>query len=257
MKVFRDIPAWREERRTLSSPLGLVATMGALHAGHLELVHRSRRENAFTAVTIFVNPTQFDDPQDLAAYPQVLDQDLALLEQAGVDLVLAPRADEVYPNGYRYRIKESEESLILCGKYRPGHFDGMLTVVLKLLNLVAPQRAYFGEKDFQQLELIRGMVEAFFVPVEIIAVPTVREEDGLALSSRNLRLSPQARAKAPRLNQLLQTLQSDEAVRLELDHEGFQVDYVETWKGRRLAAAHLEGVRLIDNIPSKPQGEPQ
>lgn len=246
MKLFQDLDEWRQWRSQISEPLGFVPTMGALHAGHLSLVERSLQENERTAVSIFVNPTQFDDPSDLAAYPQPLQQDLEMLHS--VDFVIAPPAAQMYPHGYRYRVSESQLSKILCGAHRPGHFDGMLTVVLKLLQLVAPTRAYFGEKDFQQLELIRGMVEEFFLPLQVVGCPIVRESDGLALSSRNTRLSPEERALAPQLARLLQTSRPPEAIADDLMRAGFEVDYVQHWRGRLLAAVRLGPVRLIDNV---------
>ena len=246
MIVFRDLQEWRRQRQNIHSSLGFVPTMGALHAGHLSLVDRSQQENEQTAVSIFVNPTQFDDPKDFNAYPHTLEQDLKVLDK--VDFVIVPTAAQVYPNGYAYRVSESEVSKILCGAHRPGHFDGMLTVVLKLLQLVAPQRAYFGEKDFQQLQLIQEMVQDFFLPLEVVACPTVREPDGLAMSSRNQRLDPAAREKARKFAQLLQSNQSSDEIGKQLEAAGFGVDYVQEWRGRRLGAVRLGEVRLIDNV---------
>jgi pantoate--beta-alanine ligase len=223
--------------------------MGALHAGHLALVHASLADNPWTAVSIFVNPTQFDRPDDLERYPRRHDEDLEQLAAAGVEAILMPSADVLYPDGYRYRVSETEISRRLCGAHRPGHFDGVLTVVLKLLNLVRPARAYFGEKDYQQLQLVRGMVEAFFMDTRIVACPIVREPDGLALSSRNLRLDPAQRRLAPELHRTLRGAADPASARRELERLGFAVDYVEDWDGRRLAAACLGDVRLIDNVP--------
>ncbi len=237
---------WVSTRQQLTGTLGFVPTMGALHEGHLSLVERSRRENDHTLVSIFVNPTQFDDPSDLEAYPRTLESDVALLGE-GV-LVLAPTAAEMYPQGYRYRVHEEVDSLRLCGAHRPGHFDGMLTVVLKLLGLARADRAYFGEKDFQQLELVRGMAEDFFLATEIVACPTVREADGLAMSSRNRRLSASERALAARFPQVLLSAGSCSAAVDELKTLGFVTDYVEEWRGRRLGAVRLGDVRLIDNL---------
>lgn len=248
MKVFSALSEWQATRAQLQGSLGFVPTMGALHTGHLQLVQRSRAENDFTLVSIFVNPTQFDDARDLAAYPRTLEEDLQQLE--GVDYVLAPNARDMYPQGYRYRVSELQDSQRLCGAHRPGHFDGMLTVVLKLLNLARADRAYFGEKDFQQLQLVKGMVTDFFLPVEIVACPTVREPDGLAMSSRNRRLRPEQRSLAARLPQILRSAGSPEEARQELEQLGFVPDYVEEWQGRRLAAVHLGEVRLIDNVES-------
>ena len=251
MTVYDDINKWRTDRLLLP-PLGFVPTMGALHAGHLRLVDESRAHNAETVVSLFVNPTQFDDPQDLRAYPQDLEGDLRLLEEAGVEHVLTPRAEAMYPQGYRYKVTETEDSRRLCGAHRAGHFEGMLTVVLKLLLLVRPQRAYFGEKDFQQLRLVQGMVADFFVDTEIVPVPIVREADGLAMSSRNARLSPEARTQAALFPRLLATPGTAEQVKESLIQAGFEVDYVEDWQGRRLAAVRVASkggsVRLIDNL---------
>jgi pantoate--beta-alanine ligase len=249
--VFEAPAAWRRERLAqmrAGRTLGFVPTMGALHEGHLSLVRRSRAENDLTLVSIFVNPTQFDDPADLAAYPRTLDEDLGMLRAEGTDFVIHPRETDLYPDGYRYRVTESPLSGVLEGAHRPGHFDGVLTVVLKLLQIASADRAYFGEKDWQQLILVRGMAEAFFLPTAIVACATVREADGLALSSRNRRLLPLDRKRAPRFHQALSSAAtSDEACR-ELRAEGFEVDYVEDRDGRRLGAVRLGGVRLIDNV---------
>jgi pantoate--beta-alanine ligase len=197
MKIFTALPEWRDYRNSLAAdPLGFVPTMGALHAGHMSLVKQSQRDDAATVVSIFVNPAQFNQVADLATYPRQGEQDLALLRQQEVDAVFMPPYQEMYPDDYRYRVSENELSQRLCGEHRPGHFDGVLSVVMKLLNLVRPDRAYFGEKDYQQLQLIRGMVAAFFLPVEIRSCPVVREADGLALSSRNQRLDAVQRPKA-------------------------------------------------------------
>lgn len=248
MKVFTSLPEWRSYREAQPAP-GFVPTMGALHAGHLALVHASLADNPWTAVSIFVNPTQFDRPDDLEHYPRRHDEDLEQLAAAGVEAILMPSAETLYPDGYRYRVSETEISRRLCGAHRPGHFDGVLTVVLKLLNLVRPARAYFGEKDYQQLQLVRGMVETFFVDTRIVACPIVREPDGLALSSRNLRLDPAQRCLAPELHRTLRGAADPASARRELERLGFAVDYVEDWDGRRLAAACLGDVRLIDNVP--------
>jgi pantoate--beta-alanine ligase len=199
-------------------------------------------------VSIFVNPTQFDRPEDLAKYPKTLEADRHVLEEAGADYLIYPQYEELYRDDYRYKVSESRESRILCGAHRPGHFDGVLTVVMKLLNLARADRAYFGEKDFQQLELVRGMVEAFFVPTAIVPCALVREADGLAMSSRNTRLSPEERERAPLFARILREERDTEEARRKLEAAGFQVDYVEEWKGRRLGAVHLGSVRLIDNV---------
>ena len=250
--VFDRIWVWQERRacdvrRGIS--LGYVPTMGALHEGHLSLVERSRTENDRTLVSIFVNPTQFDDPADLDAYPRTLERDLALLDVAGVDFVLLPRAEEMYCDGFRYRVSETELSTTLEGVHRPGHFDGVLTVVLKLLHIAAAERAYFGEKDWQQLSLVRGMADAFFLPTTIVACQTVRESSGLALSSRNARLTAPDRARAATLHRVLTSAATTNDAIDQLTDAGFAVDYVADRDGRRLAAVRLAGVRLIDSVP--------
>jgi len=226
--------------------------MGALHDGHRSLVARAKAENARAVASIFVNPAQFDDLGDLERYPRTLEQDLAMLRDAGCDLVFLPRAGDLYPDGYRYRVTESERSLELEGASRPGHFDGVLTVVLKLLLLVRPERAYFGEKDFQQLQLVEGLAQAFFLDTAIVRCPTLREADGLAMSSRNRLLTPAERARAPAFHRVLaESLAAGRNAReaeAELAREGFGVDYVADRDGRRLGAVRLGTVRLIDNV---------
>jgi pantoate--beta-alanine ligase len=249
--VFDDIGQWRQERRSelkAGVTLGLVPTMGALHGGHVSLVRRSLAENARTLVSIFVNPTQFNDPGDLAAYPRPLDADLDLLRAEGVDFVLRPEPGQMYPDGYGYHVTERPMSERLEGAWRPGHFDGVLTVVMKLLQLASAERAYFGEKDWQQLALVRGMVRAFFVPTEIVACPTVRDASGLALSSRNARLPGGDVAKAAQFHAALVGAPTATAAREQLRDAGFIVEYVEDVEGRRLGAVRLGDVRLIDNV---------
>ena len=251
-RVFDSPSAWREERRShvpAGVSLGFVPTMGALHEGHLSLMRRSRAENDRTLVSIFLNATQFDDREDFTRYPRPIEQDLATLGDEGVEYVLAPGERDLYPDGFRYRVTEIERSHVLEGAFRPGHFDGVLTVVLKLLQIAAADRAYFGEKDWQQLCLVRGLAEAFFLSTAIVACATVREPDGLASSSRNRRLSPPDRLKAPELYRALSTSPSADAAARALRVAGFAVDYVEDQEGRRLAAVRLGGVRLIDNVP--------
>ena len=228
--------------------LGFVPTMGALHEGHLELVRRARRDCELVGVSIFVNPTQFNDPKDLEKYPRNLERDMKLLDSVGADFLFFPEYSQIYSDGYRFKVAEEPFSKTLCGAHRPGHFDGVLTVVMKLLNLVKPTKAYFGEKDYQQLKLITDMVSAFHMGCEIVPCPTVREPDGLAMSSRNTRLTPAHREVAPTLYRVLQTAASDEEARLQLIQNGFRVDYVETVEGRRFGAAFLGDVRLIDNV---------
>jgi len=228
--------------------VGFVPTMGALHEGHLSLVEASVEHNDFTVVSVFINPKQFDDTSDFEAYPADDQKDLDRLEQAGVDVVLLPDPAQIYADNYRFKVSESEFSQHLCGAHRPGHFDGVLTVVMRLLNLVRPDNAYFGEKDYQQLQLIRDMATAFFMPVNIVACATVREADGLAMSSRNQRLDQRQREKAAMLFATLSQSRSAEQARDTLTRQGFDVDYVEDIAGRRLAAARLGNTRLIDNV---------
>ncbi|MBC7287344.1 MAG: pantoate--beta-alanine ligase, partial [Armatimonadetes bacterium] len=165
--------------------IGFVPTMGALHDGHLALIRRCRAENDFVVVSIYVNPTQFGPGEDLDKYPRQLQQDCEKAEQAGVDLVFAPRDTQMYPEGYCTWVVVEKLTEPLCGRFRPGHFRGVTTVVAKLFNIVEPDRAYFGEKDYQQLVVVKRMVADLNIPVRIISVPTVREADGLAMSSRN------------------------------------------------------------------------
>lgn len=249
-RLFTSIDEWREYRRTLpiSATIGFVPTMGALHEGHASLLKRARGENDFVALSIYVNPTQFNDPKDLEKYPETLEADLALASGAGVDFVIAPTYAQMYPDAYRFRVTETGFSQALCGAHRPGHFDGVLTVVLKLLNFVRPTRAYFGEKDFQQLTLIREMSQALFLETEIVGCPTVRENDGLAMSSRNVNLSADARTQAAAFPIALRDSMTAENARKRLEADGFIVDYVEDRNGRRYGAVKVGGVRLIDNF---------
>lgn len=254
MKLCHSIADWRALRSALDGrTLGLVPTMGALHAGHLSLVERCRRENDVTVVSIFVNPTQFDQQADLDRYPRQTERDLALLQDAAVDAVFLPAREEIYADGFRYRVSESELSRRLCGAHRPGHFDGVLTVVMKLLNIVLPTRAYFGQKDYQQLFLVRGMTQAFFMEVEIVACPVVREPDGLAMSSRNRNLDAAQRQLAPSFQLVLRESVDTDSAHRRLQQLGFDVDYVEDFDGRRLAAVRLGSTRLIDNVLIKEQ----
>jgi pantoate--beta-alanine ligase len=253
MKVVEtatELARLRRERET--GDTGFVPTMGALHEGHLSLLARARAGNARVWASLFVNPAQFNDPADLAGYPRPAEEDLRLLRDAGCDLVFLPRESDIYPDGYRYRVMENDLSRRFCGAGRPGHFDGVLTVVLKLLLLVRPERAYFGEKDFQQLQLVDGMARAFFLDTEIVACPLVREPDGLAMSSRNRLLTAEERARAPDFHRLLARSipgqQSADDTAAELALAGFAVEYVADHAGRRLAAVRLGKVRLIDNV---------
>jgi pantoate--beta-alanine ligase len=267
----------RREIATLPRPLVLVPTMGALHQGHLDLMRHAREiagPGGTVAASIFVNPIQFDRAGDLAAYPQPLEDDLAKCRATGVDLVFTPQADRMYFPDRSITITENLLSKNLCGATRPGHFDGVCTVVMKLFNLFQPDAAVFGEKDYQQLAIIRRMVRDLDVPVEIAGHPTVREPDGLAMSSRNTRLTPEHRADAPRIRRALEgarsLLQFGErsaapflaAARKHLEDSPFlELDYLELVDAETLqpigqikrpallaVAAFYGEVRLIDNI---------
>lgn len=249
MRVSKSVAEWLERRRTFSGrTIGFVPTMGALHHGHASLVKRCREENDITVVSIFVNPSQFNDPKDLERYPRTMESDLSLLEELGTDEVFTPTAPELYPRGYRFRVEEDCITKVMEGIHRPGFFQGVMTVVMKLLNIVRADRAYFGEKDFQQLQLITDMAKEFFIATEIVPCPTIRETSSLAASSRNLLLSSQGRTKAAEIYRALKTAATPEEARAILTSEGFDVDYVEDHWGRRFAAAFLEGIRLIDNV---------
>lgn len=251
MRIFTTLSEWLAERREFQQQyarIGFVPTMGALHEGHAELLRRSVAENDATILSIFVNPTQFNDPSDLEKYPRTVEADCALAERIGCTAVIMPTYQDMYPDGYRYKISEHPESTILCGAYRPGHFDGVLTVVMKLLQISGAQSAYFGEKDYQQYRLIDQMCKDFFLPINIIPCPIVRDTDGLALSSRNVRLSAESRAIACQFPVLLRTSATVEQAVERLTDHGMLVDYVEEHWGRRLGAVHVGGVRLIDNI---------
>ena len=206
MRVCHSIAEFRAEiasYRAAGQSVGLVTTMGALHAGHMALVSRARIDCDRVVTTIFVNPTQFGEAADLANYPRTEEADLALFASAGVDAVLIPTVEQMYPEGEETIVETTHLAHVLHGKVRPGHFRGVATVVTKLFNIAAADRAYFGEKDYQQLAVIRRMARDLLMPVEVVGVPTVREDDGLAMSSRNVRLSPEHRREAPVLNRVL------------------------------------------------------
>ncbi|MDF3023473.1 MAG: panC [Alphaproteobacteria bacterium] len=247
--IVSDPRSWQKQRKELAGTLGFVPTMGNLHEGHIALAKRAKAENHHVIVSLFVNPTQFNQRADYEKYARTFDADVKLLGEAGVDFVLYPDEPAMYPDKYDVQVIEKTISKELEGEFRPGHFEGMLTVVLKLLNIAQADRAYFGEKDFQQLTLVKKMVEAFFVPTEIIPCPTIRQEDGLALSSRNGRLSPEQRKQAVEISRLLKSSLSDDEIMKKLAEAGFKPEYVATKWGRRLAAAWLGDVRLIDNVP--------
>lgn len=249
MNIVTNLKEWQQIRAKLQGKtIGFVPTMGHLHAGHLSLCQRSTVENDITVVSIFINPSQFNQACDFDNYPRTIEQDIKLLQSLKIDYLFLPDAKAMYADDYHVRVTELELSSTLEGEYRPGHFTGMLTVVLKLLNLTQPTRAYFGEKDYQQLLLVKKMVEAIFLPVDIIACETLRAEDGLALSSRNSRLNTEQRKKAKFFPQLLHGSLSTEEISKKLHELGFKVDYiVDQWE-RRLGAVWIDDIRLIDNI---------
>ena len=273
MRVIETVPEFRAARVGLGE-VGLVPTMGYLHEGHLSLVARANAECAAVAVSIFVNPTQFGPNEDLARYPRDLPRDLGLLEAAGVDLVFAPQPAEVYPPGFDTAIEVRGVTEVLEGAVRPGHFSGVATVVAKLFNIVQPTRAYFGQKDAQQSVVIRKLVRDLNLPVEVVVAPTVREADGLALSSRNSYLAPDQRAAAPAIfralgaaKALFQAGERDaetlrEAMRVVIAAQPLmQIDYVSVAdvdtlrelsvvQGQALAsmAVRLGTTRLVDNL---------
>jgi len=275
VQIVRDVPALRAaiaELRSGGGTVALVPTMGALHAGHLALVAEARRRAPHVVASIFVNPKQFGANEDLATYPRQEAADAAMLEQAGCALLWAPSAAAMYPEGFATNVGVTGVSEGLCGAARPGHFDGVATVVAKLFNQVRPDVALFGEKDYQQLAVIRRMAADLDLPVEIVAVPTWRDADGLALSSRNAYLSPAERGAAAALPQAL--LAAAETIagggdieaalaqsRARLEAAGFVTEYVELRDAdslapvarldapaRLLAAARLGRTRLIDNV---------
>jgi pantoate--beta-alanine ligase len=262
--------AWRRA----GDDIGLVPTMGALHAGHDSLVSRARRENQRVIVSVFVNPAQFTPDEDFEKYPRPFEQDRARLEALGVDAIFHPPVDQIYPAAFKTRVDPGPLGDVLEGKSRPGHFGGVLTVVLKLFNLSQPKRAYFGQKDFQQVVLVRQLVRDLVLPVRIVVVPTVREPDGLAMSSRNAYLDPAQRQLAPIVRQALteaaQAFTAGETRAAELERlttdrlavaPGVAIDYValvdettltrpqQASPGSVLAVAvKLGSTRLIDNV---------
>ena len=245
-----------ETRRALEQSrqgsIGLVPTMGSLHEGHLALLRAARAENATVVMSLFVNPAQFGDASDLAKYPRDEKHDLQLAREAGVDLVFAPSADEMYPPGFQTWVEVTELGEILEGRFRPGHFRGVATVVLKLLNVVRPTCVYFGQKDAQQVAVIRQLVADLAVEVELRVVPTVRDDDGLALSSRNARLTADERTAALALPRALATRDRDAALAELASSNGLEVDYVEVadFDPPVLAGAvRIGSTRLIDNVP--------
>lgn len=278
MEVFRDVAGLRQyitKHRTNLNSLGLVPTMGALHQGHINLVRASKKENDITVCSIYVNPTQFNSQSDLTNYPRTLEEDTALLEKEGCDVLFAPQNEEMYPETPILQFHFGNLEKTMEGKFRSGHFNGVGLIVSKFLNIVAPDRAYFGQKDIQQFFIVKQLIKDLSFPVELRRIPTLREPDGLALSSRNLRLTPALRKKAPLMyialkeaGALLKKQKPVEEIKtfvkeLFLDDKDFKLEYFELADGNSLGiidhapkkgevflciAAYLGEVRLIDNI---------
>lgn len=246
MRIVRTIAELQLDRP--AGTVGLVPTMGSFHDGHLSLFRAAREENDLVVASLFLNPAQFDDERDLAAYPRSEARDAELADDAGVDVLFAPSAEELYPDGFETWVEVERLGAILEGRVRPGHFRGVATICLKLFNIVRPQRAYFGQKDAQQAAVVRRMVRDLNVPVEIRVLPTVRDEDGLAHSSRNARLSQDERQRVLALPRALATRDAARARKLLGD---LDVDYIEVadFEPKVLAAAVRVGdIRLIDNV---------
>ena len=255
MKIIRTIAKTRAALRD-HGDIGLVPTMGAYHAGHVALFAAAREENELVVASLFVNPAQFGDPGDLDRYPRDEAADAAIAEEAGVDVLFAPAVEEMYPPGYETWVNVENASRGLEGDHRPGHFRAVATICLKLFNIVRPRRAYFGQKDAQQVEVVRRMIRDLDLDLELRVVPTVRDPDGLALSSRNVLLSPEERERALQLPRALAT---KDAARARALLDGLEVDYLELapFDPPVLAAAVRVGsIRLIDNVPLDEGGSP-
>ena len=259
MRVVRSIAEMRDALESLrTEPIGLVPTMGALHEGHLSLLRAARAECDTVVMSLFVNPAQFREGVDLQAYPRDEERDLARARAEGVDLVFAPSVEEMYPPGFQTWVDVTELGSILEGQFRPGHFRGVATIVVKLFNVVRPTRAYFGQKDAQQVEVIRQLIRDLALDIEIRVLPVVRDEDGLALSSRNVLLSANERKRALALSRALGTRDRDAALALLSAANGLKVDYVEIadFDPPTLAGAvHVGSTRLIDNVPLEGEDE--
>lgn len=280
MKVIHTIKDLQAELKALKAQgkkVGLVPTMGALHAGHASLVKRSTNENDVTVVSVFVNPTQFNDKNDLAKYPRTLDADCRLLDDCGAAFVFAPSVDEMYPQPDIRQFSYAPLDTVMEGAFRPGHFNGVCQIVSKLFDAVTPDRAYFGEKDFQQLAIIREMVRQMNYKLEIVGCPIVREEDGMALSSRNKRLSAEERKNALKISQTIfksrtfaashtvdetqkmveDAIENAPGLRLEYFEivDGNTLQKINNWEDTSYAVGCITvfcgEVRLIDNIKYK------
>ena len=274
-KKATEIYNFLSEKKKQGSKIGFVPSMGALHAGHLSLVEASKKQDSITVCSIFINPTQFNDPKDFEKYPITVENDIYLLEKAGCDIVFLPSAEEIYPNGihenFHYDLGYLEN--ILEGKYRPGHFQGVCQVMDHLLKIISPTNLYLGQKDYQQCMVLKKLIEIIGLKTNIIISPTLREADGLAMSSRNMRLSPTERKQAVSIYEALSLIKNElkpgsldslkQKAFDQLSSKGFKTDYIEiadavtlisieNWDGSTkavaLCAAFLQEVRLIDNM---------
>ena len=251
MKILQTIKELQTEISALKAAgklVGLVPTMGALHAGHASLVKRSVAENDVTVVSIFVNPTQFNDINDLAKYPRTLEADCQLLQSVGASIVFAPSVDEVYPEPDTRTFSYAPLDTVMEGAFRPGHFNGVCQIVSKLFDMVQPHYAYFGEKDFQQLAIIREMVRQMNYPIEIIGCPIVREEDGLAMSSRNTRLSAEERITALNISQTLFDSQSFAKSHTLAETKAFVEESIAAIDGLRLEYYEVVDDRTLQTV---------
>jgi pantoate--beta-alanine ligase len=280
VKLIEDLKKAINEAKTTGKSIGFVPTMGYLHEGHMSLANQARNENDFVVMSIFVNPAQFGPNEDLDKYPRDLDRDIKMAKEAGVDLLFFPQVNEMYPQDGGITIRAGAQANVLCGASRPGHFDGVLKVVTKLFHLVEPTRVYFGQKDAQQLAIIETLVRDYNFPLEVRRVPTVRESDGLAKSSRNVFLSEQERQEAPSIHQAIQLglehykehQNVEEAKKVTKQHiensTSGNIDYVELLSYPDLTndissnssvilavAVFFEKARLIDNMMLNNKGE--
>lgn len=250
IKVLKTVSEIKEYRNSLQTDsVGFIPTMGTLHDGHLELIRQSKKNNEVTVVSIFVNPAQFNNRNDFETYPNRLDTDLKALMTLGVDAVITPTEADVYPNGYHYKLTEDKDSMGLCGSARPGHFDGVLTVLIKLFNLVKPLDVYMGLKDYQQYRLVKNMAQDMFLDLTLHGVETVREESGLALSSRNVNLTAEQKKVAEEYAYIFSQDLPLQEIKELLELLDLKIDYLEERWGRKFVAVFIGSVRLIDNRP--------
>lgn len=274
VKHVAHLREWVKATRSKGESIGFVPTMGALHRGHLSLIEKSKQDGQHTVVSIFVNPTQFNDPEDLKKYPRPLESDIRMLYEIGTEVLFLPDVEDIYPPGESHEIDfdPGPAAEVMEGRFRPGHFKGMAQVVYRLLEIVSPDKLYMGQKDFQQFAIIRKMISDFQMPIDLVMCPTIREDNGLAMSSRNMRLSQEGRERAAGIYRLLQAskaafasgipIEEIEQLSMQTFQEmGFQPEYFEIVDGYTLqrpddqtenlvalCAVWLEGVRLIDNL---------